>query len=97
MFDSMFLPTCWLILLIAFAVAVRIGIRSNARRRGINPPAPTVETCRCGYPLEKLSVPRCPECGRVIGFDATPEELGLNDEHLNRAQAAKVRRREEKQ
>jgi len=48
--------------------------------------------CPCGYPLTNLNLPRCPECGRVIGFDATPEELGLSEEELRRAQLAKERR-----
>jgi len=41
--------------------------------------------CVCGYSQRGLHVPRCPECGRVSGFDATPEELGLTDEQLRLA------------
>ncbi len=29
-----------------------------------------IERCPCGYPLQGLALARCPECGRVIGFDA---------------------------
>jgi hypothetical protein len=54
---------------------------------------PTAERCKCGYPLDHLAVARCPECGRVVHFDATPEQLGLTDEHLRRAQAARVARK----
>jgi len=38
--------------------------------------------CRCGYVVENLSVPRCPECGRAIGFDKSFEELGISEEEL---------------
>jgi hypothetical protein len=40
--------------------------------------------CPCGYDLKGLNVARCPECGRVIGFDATPEQLGLTPCELAR-------------
>jgi hypothetical protein len=43
--------------------------------------------CACGYPLQQLDAARCPECGRVVGFDATPEQLGLTTEQLERVQA----------
>jgi hypothetical protein len=42
--------------------------------------------CLCGYDLSGLDVARCPECGRVVGFDATPELLGLTPEELARIQ-----------
>jgi hypothetical protein len=48
--------------------------------------------CICGYPLKGLDLPRCPECGRVIGFDANPEQLGLSDNQLRRVQAARLKR-----
>jgi hypothetical protein len=50
--------------------------------------------CPCGYPLKGLNVARCPECGRVIGFDASPEELGLTDEQLRRVQEVRRAREE---
>jgi hypothetical protein len=40
--------------------------------------------CPCGYDLKGLELARCPECGRVIGFDATPEQLGLTPGELAR-------------
>jgi hypothetical protein len=38
--------------------------------------------CRCGYILKGLQSPRCPECGRAIGFDKTFEELGLSADEM---------------
>ena len=51
-----------------------------------------IERCPCGYPLQGLALARCPECGRVIGFDATAEELGLSDRELKRAIEVRKRR-----
>lgn len=48
--------------------------------------------CPCGYPLEGLDLARCPECGRVIGFNATAEDLGLTQEQLERAQRKRAER-----
>ena len=47
--------------------------------------------CPCGYDLTKIDLPRCPECGRVVGFEADPETLGLTPEE--QARLAEVRRR----
>jgi hypothetical protein len=51
-----------------------------------------VARCRCGYPLEGLALARCPECGRVLHFNATAEELGLSEAELRRAIEVKKRR-----
>ena len=75
----------------ALLFGARLLIRRYVRRR--KPPVP-IEHCKCGYSLEGLSVARCPECGRVFDFDATAEELGLTDEQLRRAQAARMQRKE---
>jgi hypothetical protein len=48
--------------------------------------------CACGYLLEGLKALRCPECGRVIGFDATAEDLGLSREELERAHLKRTQR-----
>ena len=81
-----------LILAVAgFFIGIRLCNRLVFRKR---PPPPAGERCKCGYPLDHLLVPRCPECGRVIHFDATPEQLGLTDEHLRQAQAARERRKQ---
>lgn len=41
--------------------------------------------CGCGYDLRGLILPRCPECGRAVGFDKSFEELGLTPGELKRA------------
>jgi hypothetical protein len=51
------------------------------------------ERCRCGYNLRDLTMARCPECGRVVGFDATAEELTLTKEELERAATVREQRR----
>jgi hypothetical protein len=88
---NIFLAVLPLMAIIAFVVVVRLAIRRFWHRR--KRPAP-VERCKCGYSIENLSIARCPECGRVFGFDATAEELGLTDEQLQRAQAARIQRKE---
>ena len=40
--------------------------------------------CVCGYSLQGLTVPRCPECGRAVGFDKTFEELGISQDELKK-------------
>lgn len=46
--------------------------------------------CVCGYLLVNLEIPRCPECGRMIGFDKSPEELGVSEAEM-RAEAERRR------
>lgn len=46
--------------------------------------------CVCGYLLVGLEIPRCPECGRMIGFNKSPEELGVSEEEM-RAEAERRR------
>ena len=50
--------------------------------------------CGCGYNLNGLAVPRCPECGRVVGFDKTFAELGLSEREVRDAMARRAARRE---
>ena len=52
--------------------------RFHARHRSSS----NLQRCTCGYILVGLEIPRCPECGRMIGFDKTPAELGLSEEQM---------------
>ena len=77
-----------LLLVGAFAIFILLA-RMIRRRRALAERAVPVreEACVCGYLLKGLDTLRCPECGRVIGFDVTPEELGLTDQQLKQAMA----------
>ena len=62
-------------------VRIREGPTERARRRAKR--ANAVRKCtKCGYILKGLALPRCPECGRAIGFTKTFEELGVTKEEL---------------
>ncbi len=41
-----------------------------------------IRCLRCGYRLQGLTVPRCPECGTLRGFKQSFEELGIRKEEL---------------
>lgn len=71
------------VLVLAVCVVVAMGTyfkrkREKARREGGE------RRCFCGYILRGLDVPRCPECGRAVGFDKTFEELGIRPEELRK-------------
>ena len=61
------------------SVVVRRIFRRRIERRPQQNSAACVNRCRCGYDLTGVAIPRCPECGRAIGFDKTFEELGLTE------------------
>jgi hypothetical protein len=43
----------------------------------------------CGYSFQGIDIPRCPECGRAWGFDATFEQLGVDEQSVIAARRAK--------
>jgi hypothetical protein len=88
----------WLLILLPFAMygvswLIRKVFRPAIERRE----AAAANRCSCGYELAKLDRIRCPECGKVFGFDSTAEELGLSDDELRRATEARERRIRERQ
>jgi hypothetical protein len=76
-------PIC-IVMLFAFITLTRRR-RTMRMLQTNNTHQSTSAACICGYSQRGLDTLRCPECGRVSGFDATPEQLGLNDEQLRRA------------
>jgi hypothetical protein len=83
------------LIVVAAIVLVALYFLRRSVRRLIRPThefKKSSNLCRCGYALTNLTVPRCPECGRVLGFDATAEELGLTRQELERAQAVRDQR-----
>ena len=82
-----------LLAILGFVGLVPLLRRAVQRYLSIQPNAGEM-TCACGYPLGDLDRARCPECGRVLHFDATPEELGLTDQQLEEIQTKQKRRAE---
>jgi hypothetical protein len=61
------------------------------RRAKRHPPGePPGRRCVCGYLLVGLEIPRCPECGRMIGFDKSPADIGVSEQEM-RAEAERRR------
>ena len=56
-------------------------------------PKTLVNRCVCGYEMDQLDTIRCPECGRVQGFEVTAEELELTPEQLRLAKEKRESRR----
>jgi PHP family Zn ribbon phosphoesterase len=84
----------WYLILLPFAMyAISWLIRKKLRPALDRRERSTANRCSCGYGLDNLDRIRCPECGKVFGFDATIEELGLTDDELRRATEARERRR----
>jgi hypothetical protein len=75
---------------IIIGILLVIGSVGVARyRRSHRKLHPEVRRCKCGYALTGLSIPRCPECGRAIGFDRTFEDLGISEEEVRQNVARK--------
>ncbi len=78
-FKSLLLGTFFFSLTAIFLFAVRMFVRRTLTRRRRDA---AERKCRCGYILKGLALPRCPECGRAIGFDKSFEELGISPDEL---------------
>jgi hypothetical protein len=90
-----FLWTLLIKMLVLLFVTVVVGFFLRRMLKGWEKRAaeqPVIARCSCGYPLEGLALARCPECGRVIGFNATAEELGLDEQQLKRVIETRNRR-----
>jgi len=67
--------------LVGAAVALLWLVRF--RRRLLTRHESDALACRkCGYDLTGIRVPRCPECGCVVGFDRTFKELGVDEKEV---------------
>jgi hypothetical protein len=64
--------------------------RRSARRAEMG----VTRCAKCGYPLEGLELPRCPECGALRGFKTPLNELGLTEEEIREGFARRRRERE---
>jgi hypothetical protein len=76
---SLSILVCAFISIFLFRRAARAFFESLSSRSRL-------DHCKCGYSLIGLDLARCPECGRVIGFDSTAESMELNAQHLARIQ-----------
>jgi hypothetical protein len=83
------------VIVVVTLLAAFVGRRLLKRRERRSKERAKVARCVCGYPLKGLTLARCPECGRVLGFDATAEELGLSEEELRRVIEIRERRQAE--
>ena len=76
-------PMSWIVIVpvgLLFVWGLLAGWRRVRSRLLGREPAVTQtgRVCPCGYTLQGIAMPRCPECGRAIGFDKTFEEMGID-------------------
>ena len=64
--------------LVVLSIAMRFALKRVAKWERAKELQAQGKRCVCGYALVGLELPRCPECGRAIGFDKTFEEMGIN-------------------
>jgi hypothetical protein len=79
-------------LLAGLFLGLVLAMRQMRRRREARRDLLMGHKCKCGYLLAGLELPRCPECGRMVGFDKTPEQLGLSVPELEAHVAQKQAR-----
>jgi uncharacterized paraquat-inducible protein A len=79
-------PVLLFVLLMAIVAAVvfirRIRRIRQVLQRQLTERDASLRCRRCGYTLEHLYVPRCPECGALKGFDRSSEEMGIDPSEL---------------
>lgn len=64
-------------------VSVFIGIRAFRLLSADNRVRSAKKNClKCGYDLQGLTKPRCPECGCLFGFKESLEDLGINEDEV---------------
>jgi hypothetical protein len=94
----------WLLLLVGFfTLPIGVCFLAAGLAAGVSGflgpvfrPRPSTQRCvKCGYDLQGLTLPRCPECGCLVGFDKTLTELGLSEAELRAYAAAKQARQGE--
>jgi ribosomal protein L34E len=64
----------WLVITAAIGVVVRYGVERRARRpRHARRPG----CANCGYPVQGLPRPRCPECGADLRATGVYYDIGV--------------------
>ena len=76
--------------------AIGILYLRKMRRALREKPAEAIACGKCGYQMDGLSMPRCPECGTLRGFDVPLDQLGLTEGELREGFEDTARRRAER-
>ena len=86
----------WTTILGVIALGIAIfGIRYVRwiARRYREKPVENIKCANCGYVIEGLSLPRCPECGALRGFKVPLDQLGLSEDEIRIGFEETARRR----
>jgi len=68
--------------LVVLSIMLRLAVKRIARWEHAKELQAQGKRCVCGYALVGLELPRCPECGRAIGFDKSFEEMGIDPKEI---------------